>query len=1233
MDLSEATRGALGEARGLETRQPVVVFSPHPLQAARDRQLEYAHFLPNETIAAYLERTGILARMGRQPFVLTIDGVRVPASLWARCRPKTGTLINLYAVVRGGGGAKKNPLGVIAMIALMVTVPGAQGLGAKLAGSAFGTALGLSVNVASVGLMVLGGLAINTVFPPPKPTMPNQPGSRAASPTYSLQGGSNRMRPYDPFPKIVGAHIIFPDFGARPYSEFEGEDQWGYYVFDYGYNDVELSGHKVGANPLSAFEHVIEESGPDGKLTLFPGNVDTVAGAELLLGAAYLVRTSSPNTTALAVDVVGLMFVIGNDGSLHPYSGIIQIEYRAVGAAAWLPFWNGATDIFIGNGTRKPLRNTYRIQVPAGQYEVRVRFDHTNMDPNIPFDNFTHDLTWSQLRSYQPDTADYAGRKRIALKVKASQLASGTLQQFNSLAKARCEVWNGAAWVTAHTSNPAWWYLDAVRGKTVNGLRVWGGGQADAKTDLENIKAFGAWCTAQGLKVDGIFDQQLSVWDTLSALALNGRATPSWGTGKLGVVWDAPDLPVTAYFGMHNIVAGSFEINYATEHLADAVEVWYTNPEREWQRDFVRAPVPGAASQVRVKRIELPLCTSKQLASEAANLYAAQNVYRARRYTWRMDWEGMPCSRGEVGALSHDLASLDYSGRFIEGGSSAALKLPRTVPLYPGGSFIVIVRPNGALASYNVQGGNGDTDTLVPTDPSGVPTPLPFNPWGDADHPPYDYRWHYGPTATPGRKVKIEAFKPVSERLVQLSAIDEVPEFYAAKANPVLTVPARPVFGAVQLSKLELSEDGVRAGTGYLVRVIAVWDVAGDYAYANVRVSIGGGPLAPFAQELRARSFDFTVPDLSQVTVEVTVFSSMGHLGNSATLTASRAVNFAAVAPPSNVTSFALDGNTFRWQAVGDVDVVGYRIRFQYGENRSIADANFLHQGLLSSSPATFQTLPAGRCTFMLTAVDAAGLESVVAAVVIKDLGDVQTENVVESLDFKAASWPGILTGGVEVGGDLEAADTTDFYGPDGAPLYGADADPFYEDSLYETMIYETDAFYFSNDWLGSVMSLQHTIEGAAVKIEFRTGNQESFFGGDADPLYGPDAELFYGEAGAWLPWPGAVTFEGGDYQLRVTTGGSPVQGAVRGLTVLIDVPDITEDFIDVAIAPAGTRLPITRDFDAIKNVQITLQDDGGGAVSVRILDRDPDLGPLVQCIDAAQLGVAGTVNAHIRGR
>src|SRR5574341_1290837 len=544
----------LSERRQLERDRPVLAYSPHPILLGRDQELVYAAFLPNETILEYLRRTGLLERMARQPFVLTVDGRRLPRTLWAHCRPKPGTLINLYAIVHGGGGGKKNPLATIAMIALTVYAPQiAAGIGGPAAGTA--TALTTTGQFIAAGIMVVGGMAINSIFPPPRPDLARaQNLGGGDSPNYAIGGGSNRMRRYEPMPKIVGVHRVFPDFGAQPYTEFEGNEQVGYYVFDFGYNDAELTDFKIGET-----------------------SIGEVAGVELTQALGFVSRTSSPQARSLAAEITGALFYLGDSGT-EPRQATVDIEYRAVGAGAWTalqfapdtvpatsivngvarvpagqythgvrktitgqpkdltsgnPIWtswlsvlSASVDVVAGdyllvvgtaglrwqqksggpalstgpfisnstlhkgglfllyngdrsqsllvnviafssqfppvsgdetlasitvgagtipgqfmllNATREPLRRTYQWHVAEGQYEVRVKKstpDETNL-------RATAQIVWSQLRTYQPDAADYAGRLRVGMKVRASALANGVLQQLSCIARARTTVFGG----------------------------------------------------------------------------------------------------------------------------------------------------------------------------------------------------------------------------------------------------------------------------------------------------------------------------------------------------------------------------------------------------------------------------------------------------------------------------------------------------------------------------------------------------------------------------------------------------------------------------------------------------------------------------------------------------------------------------------------------------------------------------------------------------------------------
>ena len=100
----------------------------------------------------------------------------------------------------------------------------------------------------------------------------------------------------------------------------------------------------------------------------------------------------------------------------------------------------------------------------------------------------------------------------------------------------------------------------------------------------------------------------------------------------------------------------------------------------------------------------------------------------------------------------------------------------------------------------------------------------------------------------------------------------------------------------------------------------------------------------------------------------------------------------------------------------------------------------------------------------------------------------------------------------------------------------------------------------------------------------------------------------------------------------RITLPGGPTQGAITTFKLIVDVPDVIEQHLDLDLPAAASRITPLKTYRAIKTVRFDLQDDGGSAVNVRIIDRDPTLGPLVQPITSAMAGTTARVNATIQG-
>lgn len=332
---------------------------------------------------------------------------------------------------------------------------------------------------------------------------------------------------------------------------------------------------------------------------------------------------------------------------------------------------------------------------------------------------------------------------------------------------------------------------------------------------------------------------------------------------------------------------------------------------------------------------------------------------------------------------------------------------------------------------------------------------------------------------------------------------------------------------------------------------------------------------------------------------------------------------------PQDVPWFSLDVETLRWGAVSDVDLAGYRIRFNYGANRFWQSAAALHEGLLTASPYTLATRPAGLVTFLIKAVDTSGNESANAVAIIKDLGDIAVANVIVSYE-EAPDFEGTITNGSVDAGVLEADDTDLFFGDDNQPFVGIDSDVFFDASTYEQMVYEWQRTIS----VPGTITLAYEIAASHFTIEFRRDSQDAFFEADGDLFFTDDTTgAFFGSDGDWATWPGQIELEGTEtLYWRITTAGGPTQGVITEATVTIDVPDVAETLDDIAISAGGTRLPITESYREITNVQLTVQADGSGGISARIADKDADAGPLVYVLDAAGTPVDGLVDASIKG-
>lgn len=415
------------------------------------------------------------------------------------------------------------------------------------------------------------------------------------------------------------------------------------------------------------------------------------------------------------------------------------------------------------------------------------------------------------------------------------------------------------------------------------------------------------------------------------------------------------------------------------------------------------------------------------------------------------------------------------------------------------------------------------------------------------------------------------------------------------------------------------------------------------YNLTGLRRGLFGSPISAVASGSRFARIDDTVFRLALVPqsadrtlyLKLLSFNTFGAAQLDINSVSPFAVTIGKTAPPPDVTVFSIQGTVLSWTTVIAPGLIGYLLRYQPGTSRSWGDAISLHNGILTSSPYDMLVVPTGPVTIMIKAVDSAENESQNPAFIVTDLGDPLIANVVETFDLKTAGFPGIKTNCSVSGGNLVADSITPLlWKPDdSAALWATDPSTLLWATVQYAQMTYVATLTFSKALAGSQLTIQSAIQGDPWSLEYRESGAKLLWSADpSTPLWSADDSTLLWDQPPYLPWPGSITVKNTTYDFRIRTGQANIQGVVSELKISVDAPDVDEILDDIVIAPSGTRLPITKFFTVIKNVQLTVQADGGTAISARTDDKNPTLGPLVHGLDAAGSNTSALVDAHVQG-
>ena len=779
-----------------------VDYWPHPLtEEGRDT---HTAIVPAGTTLAELVRLETGASRHDVAQVL-VDGIEMLPEEWDGSEVRDGEMVTVR--IGGEGGNFFRTLLTFAVIAAAIYFPPALGL------------TGVSAAIASAAISIVGGLIVNALFPVRPPDIGGI-GSSQPDPVYSIVGGSNRARLYEPLPLVLGEHRVFPDLGAKEYTWFSDGNQYLAQIFNFGRGDLDISDLRIDATLAADYSEVATERGDaQGRIALVAGNVDTATGAALD-DDQWVIRQSGADTDRISIDITGRLFSLNDRGEEQEERVDIEVRYWKAGESPPAP-----QRVTVTNDSQAPVRRTFTYDLPErATWNVSVRRTTEPSDEERVYD----EITWAALRSFQPDTADYTGQNRLGVTIRASGQLNGRLDRVSALVRQKIPVWDAVAnaWGNANvaSSNPAALFVWYARGIRLNGSPRAGVGLPDRRIDLAGLGAWYVWCHAQGLRCDFEIKGGMTHDAVLTLIAQCGRASVSWQTGKLGVVYeDAARIP-SGLVTPGNVIKGTFRYEYAQGEIADEVIVRYIEPDLDWQYNSVRRSRPGLVGTPQSSvTVTARGVTQRDQAAVECNLQVARQHYHRRRLVWEMGREGRSYTKGSVVWITHSLIDGGTAGRLEAIVSASEVRLDKTVAV-GGDDYLLLRLADGTIHQSRISGAGGDNVRLA--------TPLPAKALGNE---PVDVLWRHYDSALPPAKARIVAFEPVSDRRFRLTAIDEVAAYYAL-ATSDLTAPFPGISDRIpRVVSVLFSDRRISTGNGYAIELQAALTVSGDWKGGVVR--------------------------------------------------------------------------------------------------------------------------------------------------------------------------------------------------------------------------------------------------------------------------------------------------------------------------------------------------------------------------------------------------------------
>lgn len=952
----------------------------------------------------------------------------------------------------------------------------------------------------------------------------------------------------------------------------------------------------------------------------------TSVGVKLYKDMPSIQTTSGDQVEKIIVTITapGGLYYSNTSGGYDNRSAIYTVEYKKTTDVSWTL---AATETKTYNTPTAQIFTTTIDSLDPAKYSIRIT--RTNDEETSVRGKNT--IYWTSYKEIIKQQLIYPGLAKLGIQALATDQLSGSEPSITCLASRNTvQVFNEATgfWESKRATNPAWICYSLLTE------------YAEVSETRLIYNEFSEWASYCDDLVDGDYRFIVNLvinsgdfWSQIQSIAKLGRASVIRRGTRYGIFLDNPQTQVTAMFNQGNMLDGSFKVSFLTElNRANGAEVEYTDVDRDYERQVITIYSEDyleTGTTPEKERISIDAAISQKQAIREGVYRINSNELINRIFEFQAFIDSFTCTVGDLIYIQNNVSKYGngISGRITGAGNDNGSGIPyvdidKSFTVEVDQIYTILVR----LRDDTI------VEKLISNTP-GMYTRLTITvPWSTVPLVTSNEKPIYmvGISTTHKKVARITEITRGDEFTRNITALEYIPEIYTNNDGFIIeeieeTEQSQQASNVLTIENIIYEE----SGTNYSTLAVS-WEVLYEGPKQWIvwleDITAGTDPIqitktlsnvATVSRDLIARGNTYNVYINAEEEGAVSFFSNIAQI----------TIQGLDILPDS-ITEFFVQDNQLIWSYPGNInEIAGFRIKSSIGSNVSWEEAAFVNASEFVTSP--YPIFPEGKIiTYLVKAYDFIGRESLTAAKVIVNLGDILAQNLTGER-ILAPAFGGTIINGTAIGNTLFSNNTGSFWtGLDSnTHRTGIDGNLYFATKYLEM----TYTFDFLPDF--PLVSTIFTVDAYAengFQIYYRRKQAAEYWtGNDSAPF----SIAWSATAGTYRLLTPGILLQNQTYEIKIVVNASSMQAYIDEIKVIYDFPDIVETLNDVLISALGTRLELTKTYQAISNVGLTLQTTGSStATSLLIADKDVLQGPLIYAYDKDQTQVSATIDARIQG-